>query len=217
MTAFIRPYKPSDWDNTAYICRATLPPSLQASEPAIRLAPYIWTHPFTVLSPACCFVVDDGDGRAVGYIVGTPDVHRMAAVYGRYVAVLTGKEEEEEEEAADDDGDSGGGITVVPAAARAQARQDRALVAADAQPVAYTAMLHINLLPGYQAAGWGRKLITTYLAAAARAGARGVHLGVSGENTKVVPFYERMGFRVTPGGEGEGNVWMVREVEPAPE
>jgi hypothetical protein len=38
-------------------------------------------------------------------------------------------------------------------------------------------------------------------------------LGVSGENTKVVPFYEKMGFRVYPGGEAEGCVWMVRELE----
>jgi hypothetical protein len=41
---------------------------------------------------------------------------------------------------------------------------------------------------------------------------RGSPLGVAGENTKVVKFYERVGFRVYPGGEKEGNVWMVRDL-----
>jgi ribosomal protein S18 acetylase RimI-like enzyme len=41
---------------------------------------------------------------------------------------------------------------------------------------------------------------------------KGIQLGVAGENTKVVPFYEKVGFRVYPGGEKEGNVWMVRDL-----
>ena len=41
---------------------------------------------------------------------------------------------------------------------------------------------------------------------------KGIQLGVSGENTKVVKFYEKVGFRVYPGGEKEENVWMVRDL-----
>ncbi|POS76978.1 hypothetical protein DHEL01_v204626 [Diaporthe helianthi] len=83
--AFIRPYKPSDFAATAHICRATLPPSLAGSEAAVRLAPYIWTHQYTLLSPRTCFVLDDGSGAAVGYVIGCADVFAFARGYGRYV------------------------------------------------------------------------------------------------------------------------------------
>lgn len=41
---------------------------------------------------------------------------------------------------------------------------------------------------------------------------RGIHIGVAGENSKVVAFYEKVGFRVYEGGEKEGNVWMTRDL-----
>ena len=93
----------------------------------------------------------------------------------------------------------------------------------------YRAMLHVDLLEPYQGKGWGRKLIERFVesvkeAAAAASGkegeggggydyGKGIQLGVAAENTKVVPFYEKVGFRVYPGGEKEGgNVWMVRDL-----
>lgn len=98
---------------------------------------------------------------------------------------------------------------------------------------AYRALLHVDLLDGWRGAGWGRRLVEGFVAAvrrAAGAGAgagasststtskgapdygRGIHIGVAGENAGVVGFYEKVGFRVYPGGEREGNVWMVRDL-----
>ncbi|KAL2255320.1 hypothetical protein VTK26DRAFT_3621 [Humicola hyalothermophila] len=81
----------------------------------------------------------------------------------------------------------------------------------------WRAMLHIDLLEGWRGQGWGRKLIERFVEGVRRARdeegvnvGRGIQLGVAAENTKVVKFYEKVGFRVYPGGEKEGgNVWMV--------
>jgi GNAT superfamily N-acetyltransferase len=60
--------------------------------------------------------------------------------------------------------------------------------------VPYPAHLHIDLLPGHQGAGHGRALIDTFRAAAARAGAAAVHLGVDPANHRARGFYEHLGF-----------------------
>jgi GNAT superfamily N-acetyltransferase len=79
----------------------------------------------------------------------------------------------------------------------------------------YRATMHIDMVPEFQGQGWGRKLIESFVDSVRSSGAdygRGIHIGVSGENTKVVPFYEKLQFRVYEGGEKERNVWMVRDV-----
>ena len=59
----------------------------------------------------------------------------------------------------------------------------------------YPAHLHIDLLPPFQGAGHGRALMETFYAAAARAGAAGVHVTVTTANTRALGFYDRLGFR----------------------
>jgi ribosomal protein S18 acetylase RimI-like enzyme len=59
----------------------------------------------------------------------------------------------------------------------------------------YPAHLHIDLLPPFQGAGYGRALMETFYAAAAGAGAAGVHVTVAAANTKAIGFYLRLGFR----------------------
>ncbi|KAK3947348.1 acyl-CoA N-acyltransferase [Pseudoneurospora amorphoporcata] len=79
----------------------------------------------------------------------------------------------------------------------------------------WRAMLHIDLLEGWQGKGWGRRMIERFCEAVKTSGAdygKGVYLGVNGENTKVVKFYEKVGFKVFEGGEVEGSVWMVRDL-----
>jgi len=96
--AFIRAYRDEDKEDCAFICRETLPPSLQPgnADPRVQLlAPYVWTHQFTYLSPQTCHVLDDGQGKGkvVGYCIGCPDVHAMTAVYGRFVEDVLLKDE----------------------------------------------------------------------------------------------------------------------------
>ncbi|GGS84339.1 GNAT family N-acetyltransferase [Nonomuraea spiralis] len=54
--------------------------------------------------------------------------------------------------------------------------------------------LHIDLLPRWQGAGWGSRLVARLLQALDERGSRGVHLGVSARNTRAVAFYTKLGF-----------------------
>ncbi|KAG8169536.1 hypothetical protein KVR01_000281 [Diaporthe batatas] len=272
--AFIRPYKPSDFAATAHICRATLPPSLADSEAAVRLAPYVWTHQYTLLSPGTCLVLDDGAGAAVGYVIGCPDVFVFARGYGRYVDEVLLQPAALDGHGGGGGGGGGGPAAAVPAprqldrlapwlvtggtAAGDVVREDglegpgpavineeclaqlahspRFLLFGDgggdgsgargALVGRFRATMHIDLLEGWQGKGWGRKMIGEFVAsvkdacaasaAAVREGGldcgEGVHIGVGWENKKVVPFYEKAGFKVYEDCYEEGEtIWMVYE------
>jgi ribosomal protein S18 acetylase RimI-like enzyme len=194
------------------------------------MAPYLWTLQFTHLFPQNCFVLDDGQGNAVGYVIGTPDVFALTEAYPRYVAEVLGSvqgradvpppgqlDKLESWNVPAGDGGKGG---VNPECLAQMAYKVQWLVLEGVEGKSelvreYRAMLHIDLLEGWQGKGWGRKMIERFVEGVRESGmdfGKGIQLGVAGENTKVVPFYEKVGFRVYPGGEKEGNVWMVRDL-----
>ncbi|RYP21570.1 hypothetical protein DL765_002206 [Monosporascus sp. GIB2] len=234
--AFIRPYKETDFDACAQICIATLPPSLAGSPEAARLSPYVWTHPYTCLSPSTCHGLDDGAGNAVGYCIGCPDVHALAEAHPRYVAGVLGgavaaPAQTETREPwllppAPGDGPEGREgkkeKTVNPAAlAQLAYRADWLLLDGDAARAElmrrWRATMHIDLLEPWQGRGWGRRLIEAFVRSVRESGAdygEGEHIGVAGENRKVVAFYERMGFRVvSDDGGDEGTIVLVKDIE----
>ncbi|GAW17658.1 hypothetical protein ANO14919_071180 [Xylariales sp. No.14919] len=221
--AFIRLYRDSDFDACAHICIATLPPTLAASPAAAKLSPYLWTHPYTFLSPSTCHVLDDGTGTAVGYCIGCPDVHAFAADYPRYVASVLSRDVEapgfdvREPWVIPPDESAPAGQQVNPLALAQNAyRADWMLLEGKSAVTArWRATMHIDLLPAWQGSGWGRRLIDRFIVSVQGSGqdyGEGEHIGVAGENSKVVPFYEKVGFRVVEGGEREGNIWMVRDI-----
>ncbi|KAK4112952.1 acyl-CoA N-acyltransferase [Canariomyces notabilis] len=259
--AFIRPFKPEDTEACKHICRATLPPSLAASPAAVKLAPYLWTLQFTHLFPEHCFVLDDGEGTAVGYVLGAPDVFALQREYPRYIAEVLAVDDggvpvprgfarrepwtvttTTGAEGSNGRGGGGGGEEngagqsqttcakeeVVNGACLAQLAYkvewligldsgdgDGAVEGKEEMVRGWRAMMHIDLLEGYQGKGWGRQMIERFVESVRRSGCdygRGIQIGVAGENDKVVGFYEKVGFRVYPGGEKEGNVWMVRDL-----
>lgn len=152
--------------------------------------------------------------------------------------IETGKErnpltmvEEEEEEPWFLQGRS----EVNPAALRQQARDPRRLLLINREELVarYPATMHIDILPPWQGQGWGRKLIEKFVTAVRKeilsADIRsskemklntkiqskdlgGIHIGISGENEKVVPFYEKLGFQYIEGLEPSGTIWMAREL-----
>ncbi|KAI1189760.1 hypothetical protein F5B17DRAFT_166601 [Nemania serpens] len=237
--AFIRLYKDSDFDACAQICIATLPPTLASSPAAAKLSPYLWTHPYTFLSPSTCHVLDDGTGKAVGYCIGCPDVHAFAAEYERYVSTILSRAVavpdfsvrepwlvpgDETTTTALEQGQGQGQedppteVVVNPQALAQNAyRADWMLLEnKEALTSRWRATMHIDLLPAWQGRGWGRALIDRFVASVRASGedyGEGEHIGVAGENAKVVPFYEKVGFRVVAGGEREGNIWMVRDID----
>lgn len=59
---------------------------------------------------------------------------------------------------------------------------------------AYPAHFHINVKPGQQGKGVGRRLVSRLLVACEAAGSTGVHV-VTGVDSRAVDFYEACGFR----------------------
>lgn len=82
----------------------------------------------------------------------------------------------------------------------------------------YRATMHIDLLDGFRAGGWGRKLIERFVesvrAAAAAGGGgagRGIAIGIASDNGQVVQFYEKVGFKLLPTA-GDGGIRMARDL-----
>lgn len=220
-TPFIRPYEPKDFKATAHICTATLPPSLASSQPAQSLAPYLWTHQYTHLSPRTCFVLDSGTGEAVGYVIGCPSVPSFVAAYPEYVSSILSRDVPAPKHTLaekKEDWCLPGSTEVNPECLKQTAYDPHLLLleseAKKALVEKFGATMHIDLLEPFQRQGWGRKLIERFLRTVKEEGAKGgVHIGIAGENSKVVLFYEKVGFKVVPGGEATSTIWMVKEFE----
>lgn len=167
----------------------------------------------------------------MGYVIGCPDVFAFAAAYPRYVSEVLQSEQGRRDVPAPEQLDSlEPWLVPVPQDGAEKKVNDRCMaqlaysvrwlilegVEGKLELVnKYRATMHINMVPEFQGQGWGRKLIESFVDSVRSSGAdygQGIHIGVSGENTKVVPFYEKLQFRVYKGGEKEGNVWMVRDV-----
>jgi ribosomal protein S18 acetylase RimI-like enzyme len=142
--------------------------------------PDVFAGPYLALEPELAFVLDDGGGRAVGYVVGCADTPAFAAaVRERWLPRMVAKYPP-----GADHGDSAWLV-------RELYDPERMVIP---ELAGHPAHLHVDLLPPYQGAGHGRALIGTFLAAVARRGAAAVHLGVAPENTRALGFYAHLGF-----------------------
>jgi ribosomal protein S18 acetylase RimI-like enzyme len=185
--SLVRPYQPGDHDAVYEVCVRTGDGGRDArgKYPNDDLLPDIYAGPYLYLEPELAFVLDDG-GRAVGYVIGTADTNAFVRRYReQWLPALAGRYHHPggRPASAEDEG-----------LARLY-RPERMLVAGLA---GYPAHLHIDLLPPYQRSGYGRRLIENFAAAAARAGAPGVHVAVGPTNTGAQEFYQRVGFAPVP-------------------
>lgn len=173
----IRSYRPDDLESVYDICVRTGDNGGDARGQHVsdRLLGDVYAAPYVVLEPETARILDDGTGRAVGYIVGTRDtpefvtrfrqewMPRTAGLYSGDdwpIELLNNPESMLRPEIAD-----------------------------------YPAHLHIDLLPDWQGKGLGRQLMSEFLAGLHAAGVLRVHLGVSPKNTGARAFYDRLGFK----------------------
>ncbi|MEU6166098.1 GNAT family N-acetyltransferase [Streptomyces tanashiensis] len=181
---FIRPYRPSDRSALGDICVRTAHAGADASPlyPDPELLPTIFAYPYVELEPDFAFVLDDGSGGAVGYVLGVPDT---AAFAGRFrTAWLPGVSDR---------------YPAPTAPATTPAEEITGLLHTPERMVrdeltGYPAHLHIDLLPAWQGRGHGRALIGTLLEALRRHGVPAVHLCMAQANTPARAFYDRLGF-----------------------
>lgn len=186
MTAAIRPYRPGDLPALYDICLRTGEAGGDASalypERDHDLLGSIFAAPYAVLEPEFAFVVDDGTGRAVGYVLGTGDT---AAFVRRF------RDEWLPTVAERFPAPAGEPRTPSEAMAELLHIPERMVVP---ELAAYPAHLHIDVLPDFQRGGWGRALMTAFLGALAGRGVPAVHLGMLTANTRARAFYDRLGF-----------------------
>jgi len=173
----VRAYRPTDLDAVYDICVRTADAgaSAQGDYSSDRLMGDIFAAPYVTREPQHAHVVDDGDGNAVGYILGTANTADFVGWY------------------RDD---------WLPVAAYPPAPQDDGMLALHHNPermlmpelAGYPAHLHIDLLPDWQGKGLGRELMVAFLAGLTAAGVRRVHLGMLTTNVGARAFYDRLGF-----------------------
>ena len=184
----IRPYRESDHAAVYDVCVRTADAGGDARGKyhSDDLMPDLFAGPYLFLEPDFAFVLDDGN-RAVGYVIGTPDTAAFARAYrARWIPRLAGRYP-----------------PPIPGPPDPPGNPDEEMLALHYQPERmvwpgldeYPAHLHIDLLPPFQGAGHGRAMMETFYAAAAGAGAVGVHVAVSKANTRAIGFYRRLGFR----------------------
>jgi ribosomal protein S18 acetylase RimI-like enzyme len=179
----IRPYRPEDRDALYDICMRTGDAGGDARGlyQDQDLLPDLFAGPYAFLEPDLTFVLDDA-GRAVGYVLGTSDTARYSReVRDKWLPLVADKHP------------LPGGEPGTPDAAMTEYLHHPELIGHPAV-ADYPAHLHIDLLPAHQGAGHGRALIDTFRAAAARAGAAALHLGVDPANHRARAFYDHLGF-----------------------
>jgi ribosomal protein S18 acetylase RimI-like enzyme len=183
MAPTIRRYEDRDHDAVYDICVRTADAGGDARGKyrSDDLMPDLFAGPYVFLEPRSAFVLDDG-GRAVGYVIGTPDTAAFARAYReRWIPRLADR---------------------YPVPPDPPVTPDDEMLALHYYPERllwpglpqYPAHLHIDLLPAFQGNGHGRALMDTFCAAMADAGTAGVHVSVVRENVRAFGFYDRFGF-----------------------
>lgn len=162
----------------------------------------------------------------MGYCIGCPDTEAFCDAYGSYVsAVLQGTGREK------------GDIRMIPTQEQLETRapwidpdtgrvgelclsqlafSERYLLREgneDMLAAGYKGTMHIDVLDEFQGQGWGRKLLEALVEGmkAQNKGGKGIWLGIAGENSKVVKFYEKLGFRVAEREVKTSTISMVRD------
>ncbi|WP_395844688.1 GNAT family N-acetyltransferase [Cystobacter fuscus] len=189
---YVRPYHPKDREAVYDICVRT-GASGQDARGHYRsddLLPDVYAGPYLELEPHLAFVLDEG-GRAVGYVLGTADTPSFVKAWrARWLPLVAGRHPPPVEPARTPDERL---ISTL--------HHPERMLSPELAP--HPAHLHVDLLPHAQGAGYGRRLVETFLAAAAAAGAPSLHLGTGNDNTRALRFYERLGFqRLTVAGVG---------------
>jgi Acetyltransferase (GNAT) family len=236
--AHIRPYRDTDLRAVYDVCVRTADAGGDARGKyhSDDLMPDLFAGPYVFLEPDFAFVLDDGLGDegqgAVGYVLGTPDTSAFVRAYReRWIPRLAGRypappENPARPENAVPPRNPGLPENAVPPGnpgpPAPPASPDDEMIALHYRPErllwpgldAYPAHLHIDLLPPFQGAGHGRALMETFYAAAAEAGAPGVHLTVLAANTRAIGFYRHLGLRrLDPAEPGESRVvYLGREL-----
>jgi ribosomal protein S18 acetylase RimI-like enzyme len=179
----VRPYEATDLDRLYEICLRTGAAGQDATDLVTdpRLLGEIYAAPYGVLEPEHGFVLDDGTGIAIGYVLGALDTRAFEA-----------RCEVEWWPALRDRHPIGSGGNQLDELLISIIHEPH--LAGDEEVAAYPSHLHIDLLPEAQGGGWGRALMERIQDVLRADGSPGVHLGVSNRNERAIAFYRHLGY-----------------------
>lgn len=187
-SATVRAYRPTDRAALHDICVRTANEGGDSRHlyPDLELMPSIFAAPYAALEPDLAFVLDDGGGRAVGYVLGTADTTAFVGAFReRWLPTVADRYPR-------------------PAGAPGTPSEEMAVLLHTPERMilpelaGYPAHLHIDLLPDWQRRGHGRALMNAFLRALHDKGVGAVHLSMVTANTAARAFYDRLGFHVIP-------------------
>ncbi|KAH8724413.1 GCN5-related N-acetyltransferase-like protein [Phaeosphaeriaceae sp. PMI808] len=194
---YVRRYDQSrDFKGGLHVFLTTIDPGLDF-EPARTVGSYLWYKAYVSTTPETCFVLDDGNGRVVGYCIGTADTtsfaQRWRDVFTPVVdpVLVPGPDVQSDDPLMERDD--------IKSFRRAVHKAECSMLQAWPEVLKeYPAHLHIDILPEYQRKGLGTVLLKSFLEEIKDRGAKGVHLGMVQHNVKGRAFYDRIGFQVCP-------------------
>jgi len=189
-TAFVRRYRRQDASAVAGICVRTADAGGDATglyrDEAILND--LFAAPYAQLDPELAFVLDDGAGEAVGYILGTDDTARFAARF----------RDEWLPEVADHHAAPPPNAPQGPDELMAWLLHHPERLLVPGLLESYPAHLHIDLLPSHQGRGHGTRLLDRMVRELAERGTSALHVGMLTANRPARRFYDRRGFHVIP-------------------
>ena len=185
---FIRRYEAEDRDDVAHVCLLTGDSGTDARglHRDDSIVADVFCLPYLEYAPDLAFVVDDGTGTAVGYIIGVADTDAFSRWFVEsWWPPLASRYP----------------VQTPPADLQDQWATDASTRRTNDHPE-YPAHLHIDLLPAVQGRGFGRALVETFLDTLRDRGVPGVHLGARADNDGALAFYPRVGFEALPPSDG---------------
>ncbi|KAG9028272.1 hypothetical protein FRB95_006638 [Tulasnella sp. JGI-2019a] len=203
---FVRLYEPKDFDKLLRVCEVTVDPVV-AQAPDLTLASAIWCAPYPILNPESSFVLDDGNGTAVGYLVGAPSTRAFIDKYQKeYIPRIDSvrfplPSTEEGKRVKEELGGLSWMLDVI---------YDPTVMDTELIDEGFQAHFHIDLLPEYQSRGYGPKLLDAFSEIVRKDGGTGVHVAMAPGNDRAGVWYERNGFvrkYVKRGGR-----WMAKKL-----
>lgn len=187
--AHVRSYRPDDAEAVAEICVRTADAGGDATGmyEDESILNDLFAAPYAALDPDLAFVLDDGSGRAVGYILGTHDTVRFAERFrDEWLPSVAHRHS-----AAPTDAPQGPDELM----AWLLHHPERLLVPG---LETYPAHLHIDVLPSHQGRGHGSALLDRFVRELAKRSVPALHVGMLTANKPARLFYDRRGFHQIP-------------------
>ena len=166
----IRCATPADLKKAQYICIETAAPVLKKNEKIRTITAALFADYYILKESRNCFVLED-NGEVVGYILSCVDLKGFCKAYRgdifKRVCSLSPL----------------WGFVCLFIPVKYMLWKKR-----------YPAHLHIDILPDYQAAGYGSQLMHTLLSHLQANRLKGVMLSCGASNTRAIGFYKKHGF-----------------------